>query len=186
MALKHAILAALALRESSGYDLAKAFDVTVANFWAATPQQLYRELDRLTDEGLVAARTVEQEKRPNKRMLSLTDAGRVSLAEFTAAAPKPTAVRDELMVQIEALGFADPDDIRRHVETKAVASTDKLERYHQTRERLLRGRSEEEFLAGSAKVGPYLTLARGISFEEENLRWCRLVLAALDARTLQG
>lgn len=185
MALKHAILAALAFREASGYDLAKAFDVTVANFWAATPQQLYRELDRLTDEGLVVARTVEQEKRPNKRMLSLTDAGRATLRDFTTIAPKPTAVRDELLVQVEALGFGDPADIRRHVEVKLAASGDKLARYLQSRERLLDGRSESDFLAGSRKVGPYLTLARGIAFEEENIRWCHLVLATLDARDPQ-
>jgi len=47
MALRHAVLAALLEGEASGYQLAKRFDVSVANFWSATPQQLYRELDRL-------------------------------------------------------------------------------------------------------------------------------------------
>ena len=42
MALQDAILTALAHDESSGYDLAKAFDVSVANYWTASPQQLYR------------------------------------------------------------------------------------------------------------------------------------------------
>lgn len=37
MSLKHAVLAALLEGEASGYDLAKIFDVSVANFWAATP-----------------------------------------------------------------------------------------------------------------------------------------------------
>ena len=40
-------MAALLEGEASGYDLAKGFDASVANFWAATPQQLYRELDRM-------------------------------------------------------------------------------------------------------------------------------------------
>ena len=53
MALRHAVLAALLEGEASGYQLAKRFDVSVANFWSATPQQLYRELDRLEAEGLV-------------------------------------------------------------------------------------------------------------------------------------
>ena len=47
MALRDAVLAALLDSEASGYDLAKGFDASVANFWMATPQQLYRELDRL-------------------------------------------------------------------------------------------------------------------------------------------
>ncbi|MEU9387772.1 helix-turn-helix transcriptional regulator, partial [Streptomyces sp. NPDC048279] len=54
MALRNALMAALLEGEACGYDLAKEFDATVANFWAATPQQLYRELDRLEAEGLVA------------------------------------------------------------------------------------------------------------------------------------
>ena len=49
MSLRDAVLAALLEGESSGYDLAKAFDASVANFWMATPQQLYRELDRLAE-----------------------------------------------------------------------------------------------------------------------------------------
>ena len=47
MALRHAVLAALLEGEASGYQLSKRFDVSVANFWSATPQQLYRELERL-------------------------------------------------------------------------------------------------------------------------------------------
>ena len=47
MALRHAVLAALLEGEASGYQLAKRFDVSVANFWSATPQQLYRELERM-------------------------------------------------------------------------------------------------------------------------------------------
>ncbi|MFC9492748.1 PadR family transcriptional regulator, partial [Streptomyces hydrogenans] len=100
MSLKHAVLAALLEGEASGYDLAKIFDVSVANFWAATPQQLYRELDRLSEAGLITARVVEQERRPNKRMFSLTPEGRRDLDAFTSVAPRPTAVRDELMVQV--------------------------------------------------------------------------------------
>ena len=60
MSLRDAVLAALLEGESSGYDLAKSFDASVANFWMATPQQLYRELDRLAEQGLIQARFVHQ------------------------------------------------------------------------------------------------------------------------------
>ncbi len=60
MALRHAVLAELVEGEASGYELSKRFDVSTANFWSATPRQLYRELERLTAEGLLVARVVEQ------------------------------------------------------------------------------------------------------------------------------
>ncbi|MGV7942656.1 PadR family transcriptional regulator, partial [Mycobacterium kansasii] len=65
MALRHAIESTLlVLGEASGYDLSKEFDGARANFWVATPQQLYRELERMESDGAIVARTVEQEKRP--------------------------------------------------------------------------------------------------------------------------
>lgn len=74
MALRNALMAALLEGEASGYDLAKVFDASVVNFWMATPQQLYRELDRMAAAGLVRARVVHQERRPDKRLFSLTEA----------------------------------------------------------------------------------------------------------------
>ena len=103
MSLRDAVLAALLEGESSGYDLAKDFDASVANFWMATPQQLYRELERLAEQGLIQARIVEQERRPNKRMFSLTEAGYDAIRQFTGRPPKPSAIRDELLIKVQAL-----------------------------------------------------------------------------------
>ncbi|RLL65678.1 PadR family transcriptional regulator [Streptomyces sp. Z26] len=183
MALRNAVLAALLEGEASGYDLAKGFDASLANFWMATPQQLYRELSRLEAEGLLAARVVRQRRRPDKRLFSLTDAGRAALREFTAEPPRPGAVRDELLVKVQALDDGDPDAVREFVAERASWARAKLDRYERLRARLLDGRTEEEHLRDAARVGPYLTLARGIAFEEENLRWCARVLAVLDARS---
>jgi DNA-binding PadR family transcriptional regulator len=94
MSLKYAVLAALLEGESSGYDLAKIFDVSVSNFWSATPQQLYRELERLGGDGLIDARVVQQERRPNKRMFTLTESGLRDLYAFAAEPPRPIAIRD--------------------------------------------------------------------------------------------
>lgn len=182
MSLKHAVLAALLEGEASGYDLAKLFDVSVANFWAATPQQLYRELDRLSEAGLIAARVVQQERRPNKRMFTLTDTGLADLVAYTAHQPKPTAVRDDLLVQVQACDAGDTAAVREHVRERMEGARGKLARYRRMRERMLDGRDEETYLRESERVGPYLTLLRGMAFEEENVRWGERTLAILGER----
>ncbi|MEV5387625.1 PadR family transcriptional regulator [Streptomyces sp. NPDC052721] len=183
MSLKYAVLAALLEGEASGYELSKAFDVSFANFWPATPQQLYRELERLAGDGLVQARTVQQERRPNKRMFTLTEAGRAELSAFTAEPPKrPTAIRDELLIKVQAMDGGDPEVTRALIEERMGWGRGKLDRYRRVRERLLDGRTEEEFLQTADRVGPYLTLMAGIAFEEENLRWCERVLTVLQRR----
>jgi hypothetical protein len=50
------------------------------------------------------------------------------------------------------------------------------------RERLLHGRTEDEYLSESPRVGPYLTLLRGISFEQENIRWGERALSVINQR----
>lgn len=182
MSLRNAVLAALLEGEASGYDLAKRFDASVANFWSATPQQLYRELERMESDGLLRTRVVEQERRPNKRLCSLTEAGRSALHAFTAEPARPTAIRDELLVKVQAADRGDVDAVRAAVAERMEWTRAKLARYQRLRERLLDGRSEEAYLAEAEHIGPYLTLLRGISFEEETLRWGATALAALARR----
>jgi DNA-binding PadR family transcriptional regulator len=185
MSLKYAVLAALLEGEASGYELSKVFDISFANFWPATPQQLYRELERLAQDGLVEARFVQQERRPNKRMFTLTAAGREDLRTFAAEPPRrPTAVRDELLIKLQAMD--DPETTRAMIEERMTWARGKLGRYERVRARMLDGRTEEEYLRESDRVGPYLSLLAGISFEEQILNWCERVLVVLKQRVAQG
>ncbi|WP_405467763.1 PadR family transcriptional regulator [Streptomyces canus] len=184
MALRNAVMAALLEGEASGYDLAKAFDATVANFWMSTPQQLYRELDRMEAEGLVTARVVEQKRRPNKRLFSLTEAGREAVHAYTAEPlAKPAVIRDELLVKVQCLDAGDMEAVRTAIAERMEWATAKLARYERLRQRLLDGRSEEAYFAEAERIGPYLTLLRGMSFERENLQWGEMALRRIEQRT---
>lgn len=184
MALRNALMAALLKGEASGYDLAKEFDAAVANFWMATPQQLYRELERMEAEGLIAARVVEQERRPNKRLFSLTDAGMAAVRAYVAERPgKPTAIRDELMVKVQCADVGDIEAVRAAITERMAWAAAKLAHYERLQERWLAGRTEEEFFAGADRIGPYLTLLRGMSFERENLHWGEMALRRLRQRS---
>src|SRR3954452_122471 len=186
MALRHAVLAALLGGEASGYQLSKRFDVSVANFWSATPQQLYRELERLDADGLVSARLVEQQRRPNKRVFTLTAAGREELAEFTAQPARPTALRDDFAVKLQAVDVGDSQAVRDALSLRLEQPRAKLRLYERLRDDLLDGRSEDEFLQEAERIGPYLTLMGGRLFEQTNVRWCETVLDILAARVSAG
>ncbi len=182
MALRHAVLAALADGEASGYELAKRFDVSVANFWSCTPQQLYRELERLEKDGLLRARVVQQRRRPNKRVFRLTDSGRDELRRFTTQPANPAALRDDLLVKLHAIDIGDEASIRDALRTRLERARAKLARYDHIRESLLAGRSEEEYIRDAESIGSYLTLMGGRMYEQQNIRWCTRVLAILDQR----
>lgn len=182
MALRHAVLAALLDGEYSGYQLAKVFDVSVANFWHALPQQLYAELAKLEKEGLVAGRQVVQETRPNKRLFHVTDAGRAALEEFAAAASKPSVIRDDLLVKVQTADRVGTLPVIGQLEARAAAAEAKIELL-ETLLRQMRGDApEEEFLLRGERIGGYLTCLRGVAFEQGHRDWCLRTAAVLKAR----
>ena len=184
MALRHAVMASLLAGEASGYELAKRFDAAIASYWAATPQQLYRELERLEAEGLLSGRVVEQERRPNKRLFSLTLEGRDALAEFTSVAARPTKIRDELLVKVQAVDVGDASAVADAIRARIELAREKLATYEAMRAGILAGREEDDFLSSGERIGPYLVLIRGRSFERETLEWGEAVLDVLKRRRI--
>ncbi|MEU8378077.1 PadR family transcriptional regulator [Streptosporangium sp. NPDC048865] len=182
MALRHAVLAALLDEELSGYQLAKAFDLGVANFWHALPQQLYAELAKLEREGLVTGREVVQDTRPNKRLFKVTEGGLAELERFVATANKPSFIRDDLLVKIQAADHVDIDEVIAQLVERAAFADAKIEVFGGLLRRMRGDRSEEEFLRHGERIGPYLTCLRGLAFEQGNRDWCHRSAAILRER----
>lgn len=182
MALRHAVLAALLDGELSGYQLAKAFDLGVANFWHAQPQQLYAELTRLEKDGLIAGREVVQETRPNKRLFRVTEAGLAELEKFTAASAKPSFIRDDLLVKVQAADYVDAEALMAQLSERAVFAQAKIDLFGSVLRSMRGDRTEEEFLRHGDRIGPYLTCMRGLAFEQGNRDWCEHAITILRER----
>ncbi|WP_327351400.1 PadR family transcriptional regulator [Streptomyces sp. NBC_01304] len=182
MALRHAVLAALLDEELSGYQLAKSFDLGVANFWHALPQQLYAELAKLESDGLVTGREVVQDSRPNKRLFQVTEAGLTELERFAAASAKPSFLRDDLLVKVQACDLIDTGEVIADLTERAAFAAAKVELFTSLLEKFRGDRSEEDFLRHGHRIGPYLTCLRGLAFEQGNRDWCERTAAVLRAR----
>src|SRR4051812_50048874 len=53
MSLPHAVLGLLTLAPSNGYELTRRFDESLSNAWSASHSQIYPELAKLEQAGLV-------------------------------------------------------------------------------------------------------------------------------------
>ncbi|MEV4743420.1 PadR family transcriptional regulator [Streptomyces sp. NPDC049555] len=186
MALRHAVLAALLDGELSGYQLTKAFDLGMANFWHAQPQQLYAELNRLEKDGFIAGREVLQETRPTKRLFHVTDAGVAELERFTAASAKPSFIRDDLLVKVQAADHVDTATLIAQLAERAAVARARIDLFTDLLRTMRGERTEEDFLRHGARIGPYLTCARGLAFEEGNRDWCERAIGILRVRSGAG
>ncbi|WP_434309146.1 PadR family transcriptional regulator [Hominifimenecus sp. rT4P-3] len=81
--LKYAILGLMKRGPISGYDIAREFsDNALASFWHARHSQIYPELKRLLDEGLITYETVIQGEKLEKKVYSLTPQGEADFQQW--------------------------------------------------------------------------------------------------------
>ena len=107
MSTRHALLNSLLHGDASGYDLVKRFRPSAAHWWHPKPAQMYTELAHMETDGLVSAETVIQTKYPNKRVFSLTDAGRDELRRYAEVPSPPAEFKDELVIKMMGIDVAD-------------------------------------------------------------------------------
>jgi DNA-binding PadR family transcriptional regulator len=120
MSLRHAVLGMLAVDASTGYDLARRFDTSMANAWHASHSQIYPELARLEEAGMVE---VVGEGPRRSRTFAVTDAGREELRTWLLETEPNRAQRNETAVRWFLLELLDADD-RRAVLEHELASVE--------------------------------------------------------------
>lgn len=182
MALEHAILVSLAEKSASGYDLARRFDASIGHFWKASHQQIYKVLGRMENDGQVASEVVPQEGRPDKKVYSITAAGREELATWTAKSTPVEPLRSEFAVKIRALQFGDRQAVVDDVHVRLRAHHDKLAYYLDSAAKFY---PDPDALSDD-ELGGWLTLRGGILAEQTGISWCNEILDRLDPQAPEG
>src|SRR5215213_2185884 len=113
MSLRHALLGMLAVRPGTGYELAQRFDSSMSNAWYASHSQIYPELARLQEAGMVE---VVGEGARRSRTYAVTDGGREELRDWMLDTVPNRAQRNETTVRWFLLGLLEPDDRRQVLE----------------------------------------------------------------------
>jgi DNA-binding PadR family transcriptional regulator len=100
--LREVILTVLAHRPMTGYEIARNFDQVLSHFWRASHQQIYRELARMNGDGDVVFRAVAQSGKPERKLYSLTKAGRAALKNWVAVPTPSPRPQNDLLVKVLA------------------------------------------------------------------------------------
>lgn len=160
MSLRHALLGMLADRPRSGYDLTKRFERSLQNVWPARHSQIYPELNRLNDEGLIE---IVSEGPRGRKEYQATPAGREEVQRWLRETEPEWAVRSEPMLRSFFLWLLDPEDARRHLHRYRKQFQDRLESYHEIK-REWTPETEGERAA-------WVVLEAGILQAETSVRW---------------
>ncbi|MEU9021671.1 PadR family transcriptional regulator [Actinomadura sp. NPDC048394] len=125
MSLRHALLGLIAEMDgASGYDLMKVFEISLGTVWQATQSQLYGELGKLTDSGLIE---VSAEGPRGRKEYAITGAGRDELRHWMVETdPKPHR-RDEVLLRVFFLDQIAPEEALGYLDRMIDALTGRLD-----------------------------------------------------------
>ncbi len=171
----YAILGFLTVKPMSGYDIKKAVEVSIANFWKESYGQIYPMLKRLAEEGLVEKTDAEQCGKRPRHLYSITAQGREKLQAWLRVPAEPPPLRLELLLKLFFGSQVDHQTNRHQIEAFRQRTQEELERYRTIRAVLTTERSGHRDL-------PYwlMTLSFGERDHEAHLEWCDEALRLLD------
>jgi PadR family transcriptional regulator AphA len=162
------VLGLLSMRPRSGYDIKTVVDRSTRFFWAASYGQIYPELKRLEEEGLIEGEDVPNGGR-ERRVYKLTPAGHDALQEWLFGSTVTVELRDESLLR---LFFADALPLEQ-----ALLLLEGRRRGHEQYLETLR--EIQALPGGKDPTFVDLVLNWGIDFNEWGAQWCEQQLRRL-------
>jgi PadR family transcriptional regulator AphA len=160
MSLRHALLGALADRPRTGYELLKHFEQSLAYAWPASHSQIYPELARLREAGLIEQ--TESGAR-NSKTYAVTDEGLAEVRRWLRETEPDRRVRSEAALRTFFLWLLEPGEARAELEREREYWSERLDELEAIRAGP-RGPGRKEQAFGIALEG-------GIRSLETRLQW---------------
>ncbi len=177
----YVVLGMIRLGQRTGYEIKRLMDASTRFFWAASYGQIYPELKRLEEAGMVEGADHAAGGR-RRRAYSLTPAGESALhAWLTSGAPLHFELRHEGLLRLffsDAMSPAERVDLLRTI---------RLE-HEQVREQLRAIEPGAAATAANGQRAPLLTLRFGIAYQTFIVDYCADLerLAEQDAPTVSA
>ena len=164
----------LSYGERSGYDLKRAAEAGVGYVWTAAKSHVYAVLPRLVESGYATARTVAQERRPDKQVYRITKKGEQAFRDWLEEpADERPGSRSPFLLKVFFGGRMSREALVAHIERKRAEAERELAEYREIEERI---RDDQASYHG------YVTLRWGLAQAEAWIRWADEILRELAER----
>lgn len=173
MSLRFAALGLLAQHPGSGYDLLKRFELSMANVWPATQSQLYGELNKLADAGLIEVSDIGPRGRKEYRV---TAAGRTELTRWITDPDADPPRRFPDVLRVFLLSEVPTEQAREYLDAMAGHANATLKRFERIRDSVPWSDDDADFYARGA-----LEYGLRIAAMEED--WARWLIGEIDKRS---
>lgn len=168
--LKYIILGLLIHEDRTGYDIKKLFEGELGDFWYANHSQIYPELRKLENKGLITSHMETVGTKLEKKYYHLTEAGKEVLKEWMEE-PLGSIMpsRSEFTMKIYLLRDAS-DPLAKTLFANEIARHETKYQYLQSRwQELFAGKEDKQ----AEQYGHALILKRALTREHDYLEWLK-------------
>ncbi len=169
--LGNAILQRLEATPMSGYELKKRFSSSLGYGWRAYDTQIYRELKTLEGAELVSGRAEKGDRGPDRRIYSVTDAGRAALVAWLESPLDDTWYKSELTLRIWSMHLMPPEALDELLNSVESATRTYLGQLVARRAELHQQYGPPEVTDDPLGVGHQLILEFDQDVAERKLAW---------------
>lgn len=168
--LKYAILGLINRETMTGYDLMKVFNMELVNFWYAKHSQIYPELKKLTDEGMITFETLPEGDKLRKKIYSITEKGKQDFHNWILQQDllEPTP-KDIFKLKVYFIESMTNEEILAHFHYQLKQRQEKLLKLQTNMEILLD--TKDISTIQSPEYGDYIVLKSAIKREKSYLEW---------------
>ncbi|WPC41602.1 PadR family transcriptional regulator [Clostridium sp. JS66] len=168
--LKYAILGLINRKPLTGYDITKEFNEGLVEFWYAKHSQIYPELKKLTDEGLISYETVIQGEKLEKKLYTITESGKKDLQKWLAEdEPLEPTPKDIFRLKAYFCDEMDIDTLLKQFKSELNKHNERLNYLENSMEELLKKKDVSE--VSSSDFGDYIVLNGAIMRERNYIDW---------------
>ncbi|MEV4753830.1 helix-turn-helix transcriptional regulator [Micromonospora sp. NPDC049559] len=117
MSLRHALIGLLAEEPASGWDLSRRFESVLGGVWPAGHPQIYLELRRLEQDGLIE---VESEGPRRRKAYRVTGAGLAEVRRWLTSVEVDHTLRLEPLLRSVFFWLMTPEELATHLDREAA------------------------------------------------------------------
>jgi PadR family transcriptional regulator, regulatory protein AphA len=163
------ILGMVAARPRSGYEIKQLIDGSARFFWAASYGQIYPELKKLEDAGLIAGADASQGAR-QRRVFELTPKGRRAARSWIEDEAQVFELRDEALLKLFFSGSIEPQRAAEVASERAAIARAKATELREMQEAIGQG-GDSESPPADPDAGSLAVLRYGIESSEWTAEW---------------
>jgi DNA-binding PadR family transcriptional regulator len=173
LSVRNALLGLVAQHPCHGYELHAAFEALVGGKenWDVKPAQIYTTLIRLHEAGLLDETMLDDDSGPEKRVYSITPAGRAELEDWFRTGEAGSPQRDSVYLKLMlVMGLNEPAEMGVILQKQRAVLFQELHRVTDLRQRC----------DPRTELAKILLMDKAVMHLEADLRWLDMVEGRLD------